>query len=112
VPGSIFSRASAGTNAAIMGGKAKLVCSAEDILNELNLNMIIQQEEVRDVVPDTPTEKLLCGIIGQEPMHIDEIVRQANLPIATVSSTLCLMELKGMVLRSDNSRYVISHHLV
>jgi DNA processing protein len=111
VPGSIFSRASAGTNDAIMAGKAKLVSSAEDILSELNLNMIIQQEEVRDIVPDTPTEKLLLGILGQEPVHIDEIVRQANLPITTVSSTLCLMELKGMVLRADNSRYVIGHHL-
>jgi DNA processing protein len=111
VPGSIFSRASAGTNAAIMASKAKLVSSAEDILSELNLNMIIQQEEVREVIPDTPTEKLLLGIIGQEPLHIDEIVRQANLPITTVSSTLCLMELKGMVLRSDNSRYAIGHHL-
>lgn len=112
VPGSIFSRASAGTNAAIMAGKAKLVCSAEDILSELNLNMIIQQEEVREVIPNTPAEKLLYDIIGQEPMHIDDIVRRANLPIATVSSTLCLMELKGMVLRTDNSRYAIGHHPV
>jgi DNA processing protein len=111
VPGSIFSRASAGTNAAIMQGKAKLVAGAEDILNELNLNMIIQQEEVREVIPATPTETLLLGIISQEPLHIDEIVRQANLSIAAVSSTLCLMELKGMVLRVDNSRYTLGHHL-
>lgn len=107
VPGSIFSRASAGTNDAIMHSRAKLVCTTEDILSELNLNMVIQQEEAREVMPDSPEERLLYGIIGREPMHIDDIVREAHLPTATVSSTLCMMELKGMVRRGENAMYTI-----
>ncbi|MCE5258733.1 MAG: DNA-processing protein DprA [Chloroflexi bacterium] len=111
VPGSVFSRASAGTNSAIMHSQAKLVCNTEDILSELNLNMIIQQEEARETIPDTPLERLISEIIGQESVHIDDIVRESRLPTATVSSTLVMMELKGMVRRADNARYVLGHSI-
>lgn len=93
-----------------MNSRAKLVCATEDILSELNLNMVIQQEEAREAMPDTPEEKLIYDVIGQEPLHIDEIARQTQLPAAVVSSTLCMMELKGMVRRSDNNRYSMGHH--
>ncbi|MHB9034163.1 MAG: DprA-like winged helix domain-containing protein, partial [Anaerolineae bacterium] len=107
VPGSVFSKASSGTNGAIMRSQAKLVGATEDILSELNLNMIIQQEAAREAIPDTPTEKLIFDILGQDPVHIDDIVRETSLPTATVSSTLCMMELKGTVKRCDNARYIV-----
>ena len=44
--------------------------------------------------------------IAYEPMHIDEIQRQAHLPIAQVSSTLSMMELKGLVKQVGNMHYV------
>ncbi len=109
VPGSIFSRASAGTNTAIMHSQAKLVCSTADILNELNLNMVIQQEEARETLPDTPLEQRITELIGQEPTHIDDIVRESHLPTATISSTLVMMELKGIIHRVDSTRYVLNH---
>ena len=39
-------------------------------------------------------------------MHIDELSRLSGLPTATVSSTLTLMELKGMVLQVGGMNYV------
>ena len=109
VPGNINSRASAGTNGAIKRGEAKLVTSVEDVLEELNLSMVVQQREVREIVPESPTEEALLTCISLEPQHIDEIVRQCGLPTATVSSVLCMMELKGMVRRVDSMSYTLAH---
>ena len=107
VPGNIYNRPSAGTNAAIQRGEAKLVTSVEDILEELNLSVVVQQSEVRAIVPETPAQQSLLAQIGAEPVHIDELVRLSGLPAADVSSTLCMMELKGVVRRVDNMNYVL-----
>ncbi|MHB0857898.1 MAG: DNA-processing protein DprA [Anaerolineae bacterium] len=109
VPGNVHNAASDGTNAAIQRGEAKLVTRADDILEELRLTRIAEQEQVRQVVPDTPDERTLLQCLGAEPVHIDELVRSSGLPTATVSSTLCMMELKGMVRRVDNLSYQRAH---
>ncbi len=107
VPGNIFNRSSRGTNQLIHDG-AKPVLSVEDILEELNLSMISQQAEVRAMVPENETESVLLQYISAEPVHVDEIGRQSGLPIAAVSSTLALMELKGMVRQVGGMNYVLA----
>ena len=88
-----------GANKLIQEGEAKLVTRTEDILEELNLTMTTtsQQMELREVTPDDPTEAKLLKLISHQPSHIDEVQRASGLPIATVSSALALLELKGMV---------------
>lgn len=107
VPGNIFHQKSIGTNKLIQQG-AKPVLSVEDILEELNLTMVSQQAEVRAVVPENETEAALLEYITAEPIHIDEIGQQSGLPIAQVSSTLALMELKGMVRQVGGMNYVLA----
>jgi DNA processing protein len=107
VPGNIFHRGSEGTNKLIQQG-AKLVLSVEDVLEELNLTMISQQAEVRAVVPENETESLLLKHISSEPIHVDEIGRQSGLSIVQVTSTLALMELKGMVRQVGGMNYVLA----
>lgn len=99
VPGSIYSPTARGTNKLIQKGEAKLVKDTEDILEELNLTMATtsQQMELRDVAPEDPTEAQLLKLISTQPSHVDEVQRASGLPIATVSSALALLELKGMV---------------
>jgi DNA processing protein len=99
VPGSIYSPTGRGTNKLIQEGEAKLITRTEDILEELNLTMTTsaQQLELREVVPDDPTEARLLKLVSTQPSHIDEVQRASGLPIATVSSALALLELKGMV---------------
>jgi DNA processing protein len=109
VPGNIYNRASMGTNASIQRGEAKLVTRVEDILEELNLTMVAQQSEVRETLPATLDERLLLGLVSAEPVHLDELVRTSGLPTATVSSTLVMMELKGLVRRVDNTSYILAH---
>jgi DNA processing protein len=96
IPGSILSPASRGTNHLIQEG-AKLVREYTDILEELNLMTVARQIEMREVLPTSDTESLLLKQLTAEPTHIDEVCRSSGLPVATVSSTLAMMELKGMV---------------
>ncbi len=107
IPGSILSPASRGTNRLIQDG-AKLVRNAQDILEELNLTMIPQQLEMRELTPADETESLLLKHLHNEPIHIDEVCRRSQLPIATVSSTLAMMELKGMVRQLGGMNYTLA----
>ncbi len=107
VPGSIFSRASAGTNRLISEG-ATLVRSAEDALEALNLRMVAQQAEAQSVITDDPIEMALLATMSHEPVHIDEIVRGMDVPVAQVSSVLAMMELKGLVRQVGGMNYVLA----
>jgi DNA processing protein len=107
VPGNVFRKKSRGTNMLIHEG-AKPVLSIEDILEELNLTMMAQQIEVQRAIPADETEAILLEHITSEPIHIDEIGRRSGLPISQVSSTLALMELKGMVRQVGGMNYVLA----
>jgi DNA processing protein len=96
VPGSIYAATHRGANQLIREGNARLVTRAEDILEELNLTVATHQPELREVVAD-PTEASLLRLLSSQPIHIDEVQRASGLPVATVSSALALLELKGAV---------------
>jgi DNA processing protein len=107
VPGSIMSPTSQGTNHLIQEG-AKLVRDYRDILEELNLGAAAQQIEMKEILPASDTESLLLKQISTEPIHIDDVCRSSGLPVSTVSSTLAMMELKGMVKSIGNMKYVLA----
>jgi len=107
IPGSILSPASRGTNRLIQEG-AKLVRSYTDILEELNLTAVAHQMEITEVIPASDTETLLLRQLSAEPTHIDEVCCSTGLPISTVSSTLAMMELKGLVKQVGNMNYILS----
>lgn len=107
VPGPIFSPRSQGTNRLIQQG-ARMVTSVEDILEELNLTQASQHMEVRDLLPDNPTEAALMALLSHEPRHMDEVVRESGLPTADVSATLTMMELKGLVRQVGSMMFVVA----
>ncbi|MCL5263810.1 MAG: DNA-processing protein DprA [Chloroflexi bacterium] len=108
VPGNIFHRSSQGTNRLIQRSGAKLVVTAQDILEELNLQSAPQQMEIRELIPENDTESALLKALSAEPLHIDEIIRSSGLPVAEVSSALAMMELKGMVKHLGGMNYVLA----
>jgi len=110
IPGSILSPASKGTNHLIQEG-AKLVRDYTDILEELNLTAVAHQIELTEVVPASDTESLLLKHLAAEPVHIDEICRSTSLPIATISSTLAMMELKGLVKQLGTMNYALAREV-
>ena len=110
VPGSILSPASRGTNHLIQEG-AKLVRNYVDILEELNLAIMAQQMEMKELMPVDKTESLLLKQLSREPAHIDEICRNSGLAAALVSSALTMMELKGMVKQVGGMNYVLAREM-
>ncbi len=107
VPGSILSPSSRGTNRLIQEG-AKLVHSYIDILEELNLTAVAQQLEMKELMPASDTESFLLKQLGAEPTHVDEVCRGSGLPTSLVSSTLAMMELKGLVKHVGTMNYVLA----
>ena len=107
VPGSVFSPASCGTNHLIQQG-AKLVRNCQDILEELNLQAVAQQLEFKEIIPTSDTEAILLHKLSAEPSHIDEICAGSGLPVSTVSSTLAMMELKGLIKSIGSMKYVLA----
>jgi DNA processing protein len=104
-------------NKLIQKGEAKLVTRTEDILEELNLTMTAatEQLELREVAPADPTEARLLKLLTNQPSHIDDVQRASGLPIASVSSALALLELKGLVRQVGpmsfiKARELTSHH--
>ena len=110
IPGSILSPASNGTNHLIQEG-AKLVRGYTDILEELNLTAVAHQIEMKEIIPSSDTESLLLKQLRAEPTHINEVCRSSGLPISTVSSTLAMMELKGLVKQVGAMNYVLAREL-
>lgn len=106
VPGPITSALSEGAHYLIRLGAAKLVSGVEDVLEELDLRRLAVKREAREIVASDPTEAVLLGRLSADAVHVDELARASGLPIAVVSGTLTLMELKGMVRSVGAMQYV------
>jgi len=107
VPGNVTSPASRGTNSLIQEG-AKLVRNVEDVLEELNMVMVQEKAAVQMSMPESAEEAQLLKNLTHQPVHIDELIQQAGLPSSLVSSTLTLMELRGMVRQVGGMQYVLA----
>lgn len=110
VPGSIFSETSEGTNALCKDG-AHVVTSANDVLGALGFAPApITIERTGTALPCPPTlngdAAVIYAVLTTEPLHIDDIVRAASLPAATVLSTLTTLEIEGHVRHLGGMRYI------
>lgn len=110
VPGNITAPQSKGANRLIQQGAHPLL-SPQDVLETLNLTQISEHRAARSVLPADATEALLLEMMSQEPIHVDEIHNKTEMPIEKVSSTLALMELKGMVRQVGGMHYVAVHEI-
>jgi len=105
VPGNIHAPQSQGTNRLIRDGAQPLL-NPQDVLEALNLTMVNEQRVARVALPADPVESRLYKLLSQQPMHVDEIRALSEMPIETVSATLAMMELKGMVRQVGGMHYV------
>jgi DNA processing protein len=107
IPGNINSPASKGPNKLIQAG-AKLVCHVDDVLEELNLTMVPEHSAMQMIMPETAEEAALLSHLSHQPVHIDDLTRLSELPSGMVSSTLSMMELKGMVQQVGGMSFVLA----
>jgi DNA processing protein len=100
VPGSIQSFKSRGCHYLIKQG-ARLVENSDDVLDELGMNYPFAPKtdtyKTPVYTPSDEWERKVYEIIGDYPVHIDEIARQGRLEPSVVSAALMRMELRGMV---------------
>ncbi|MEM6527731.1 MAG: DNA-protecting protein DprA, partial [Chloroflexota bacterium] len=59
------------------------------------------------VAPADDTETTLLNLLSNDPIHVDDLVRLSGLPVATVSSTLKFMELKGLARTVGYMQYAL-----
>jgi DNA processing protein len=118
VPGPIDRPSSAGSNRLIQQG-ARLVTSAEDILDELGSLFparpqggTARSEPGRaDDVPRSPAklsqeESLIVNALEVGEMSLDELAAATRLPAQKVSSTLVMLEMKRLAKPLPGQRYV------
>lgn len=105
VPGSIFSLQSAGTNFLIKNG-AKLVESAADVLQELNIQRAENSLPRKIFEPKTNEEKNVWNVLSSDTLHVDRIAKLTKLNPAVVSSTLALMEIEGVAKNIGGQNYI------
>ena len=106
VPQNINSPNSIGVHKLIQSG-AHLVTQATDILEILEVEARTQHKESKAIIPDSPAEAAILQYITHEPIHIDMLTKQTNMPSAEITGTLTVMEMKGMVKNIGNMMYIV-----
>ncbi len=105
VPGNVGMARSRGTNRLIKQG-AKLVESADDILEEILPRFQHQGLEPTDVKPSLEDEEeRVFRLVEDEPAHIDSIIAQTGMDASRVSAILLQLELRGLVQQLPGKRF-------
>lgn len=107
VPGEIHSPKSRGTNRLIRDGAFPLL-SVEDVLEALNLELTLHQEAVQRTLPANEAERRLLEALSEEPIHIDALGLEIEMPASEVAASLALLELKGQVRQVGGMHYVLA----
>lgn len=120
VPGKISSHTSSGTNELIKDG-ARLVQSADDILEELSLVEISplagegkgkKDKSIGNMTKAyiynslTDDERRVYKILSDEPLYIDEILDKAKLERSKVPKVLLNLELKRLIKELPGKQFV------
>jgi DNA processing protein len=116
VPGMARHFRSVGPHGLLKQG-AKLVEGAEDILEEIRplLRTAPEQRPKESKAPAvesiarelSPEETSIIGILGSNPVHIDEIARSTAMAASQLSALLLGLELKGVVRQSAGKYFVL-----
>jgi DNA processing protein len=107
-PGRISDAHSAGCNRLIQQGHAKLVSMPEDLLDELNLASAPKQVQIDYSVAANPMERRILELLSAQPVHVDDLGRQASLAAPEVTSTLTMLELRGVIRHVGAMHYVLA----
>jgi DNA processing protein len=72
----------------------------------LQLELVARQEIASTSLLHQPTERLLIGVLGDDPTHIDALQETTGLSSAEISAALAMLELKGEVRQVGGMNFV------
>ena len=113
VPGNINAVQSRGANRLIRDG-ARPFYEKNELLEFLQTWQADEPQKMNKPLQEafsTPEEKIILELITDEPLHVDEIVRKTGFPLSKISSSIVLLELKGMVIETAPQTYQKTHAL-
>lgn len=102
VAGSALSRVSIGPNKLIKEG-AIPVTEGKDILEFYQLEGVTSGN--KEIEFESEEEEFLYSLLLSGPVEIDRLIKESGLPAATASSTLAMMEIKGVVKNIGDQEY-------
>ena len=106
VPGDIFSKTSEGCNHLISRGSAAPALSGEQVLHALEFHHLASKKSAKRAIPTTENEALILTVFAdQAEWHIDDLLRAVSLPGAVTSSTVSILEIKGLIQNLGNHIY-------
>lgn len=105
VPGAIDNPMSAGPNNLIKQG-AIPVTSAQDVLEALGLN--VNAPKLKAYKPENPQEAIILKLIQEGISSADEIQLRSKQSTTEFSSTLTMLEIKGIIKQTAPGRWDIS----
>ncbi len=111
VPGQVTSRYSHGTHAIIKQG-AKLIETADDILDELKLQLagLITKADAAggkkaDAEDLTSEEKTVLELLPYDLVHVDELIINSDLPANKILGVLMTLEMKGCIMQAPGKMF-------
>ncbi|MCE5323858.1 DNA-processing protein DprA [bacterium] len=108
VPGNVDDERNSGCHQLIKDG-AKLVESAEDILEELGLetnDTDVQNQLALPIESLSDQERDIISLLSLDPMQVDEIIEKSSLSAPMVSGTLTVLEMKNLIRRVPGNAYI------
>jgi len=106
LPGSIYANQSKGTNRLIQQGARPLI-DVKDVLDALNIEQVQEYRQARLELPGDPKEQQIMDNLGYEPVHIDDLGNATGWGMDTLTATLTMMELKGLVRQVGGMNYIL-----
>jgi DNA processing protein len=108
LPQNLNSPTAIGVNRLLSNG-AKIITSAADILESLNI-FIDEQTATKTPPADlnllSPEEKTLYQLLSASPLHIDKIVENSTLDASAVGAFLIQLEIKGVIKNIGGQNYI------
>jgi DNA processing protein len=111
LPGNVTSKQSRGCHALIKSGRAKLIESLDDVLEEIITRYHQTAARKRTKESEKPQnlnlfEKAIYDSIGTQPVHIDIIAERVNMNIADVLVHLLGLEFKNRIRQLPGKLFV------
>jgi DNA processing protein len=114
VPNEIFREKFEGGNNLIKTSQAKLIMSADDVMDEMPeriknlLSPSAKSVKEKLVKFGDEAEEKIYGLLIENKMGVDEISESLSIDTGTIMSKLFMLELNGLIMREQNNVFSIS----